>query len=107
MFIDNESAVQGTLLIDSNTITNARQGATGTGGRVGAAGNSATTANGIRVERRRNTAWRLVRPFDLGVKVSPEFAYFLAHPTSMAADARIIAFRDWILDEFRNEAGRG
>lgn len=42
---------------------------------------------------------RLVRPFELGIKVAPEFAYFLVYPESVADDARIRAFREWILEE--------
>lgn len=42
---------------------------------------------------------RLVRPFELGIKVTREFAYFLVYPTPSAADPRIVAFRDWLLAE--------
>lgn len=42
---------------------------------------------------------RLVRPFDLGIRVSGEFAYFLVYPRAVADDPRIAAFREWILDE--------
>jgi LysR family glycine cleavage system transcriptional activator len=42
---------------------------------------------------------RLVRPFDLGIRVSREFAYFLVYPKNVADDPRIVAFRAWILDE--------
>jgi LysR family glycine cleavage system transcriptional activator len=42
---------------------------------------------------------RLVQPFDLGVRMAPEFAYFLVYPQSTADDPRIVAFRDWILHE--------
>lgn len=42
---------------------------------------------------------RLVRPFELGISVPPEFAYFLAYPEDNANDPRIVAFRDWILAE--------
>ena len=42
---------------------------------------------------------RLVRPFELGIKVAREFAYFLVYPESTADDPRIVAFRTWILDE--------
>lgn len=45
---------------------------------------------------------RLVRPFDLGIKVTPEYAYHLAYPAGVADDPRIAAFRDWILEEARN-----
>jgi LysR family glycine cleavage system transcriptional activator len=42
---------------------------------------------------------RLIRPFDLGIRVPAEFAYFLAYPTDSAGDARIKAFEAWILGE--------
>ena len=42
---------------------------------------------------------RLVQPFDLGVRMAPEFAYHLVYPQAAAQDPRITAFRDWILDE--------
>jgi LysR family glycine cleavage system transcriptional activator len=42
---------------------------------------------------------RLVRPFELGIRVAPEFGYFLVYPGSVADDPRIVAFREWLLDE--------
>lgn len=42
---------------------------------------------------------RLVRPFGLGIKLPPEFAYFLVYPETSAEDRRIAAFRDWIAQE--------
>ncbi|CAN7248606.1 transcriptional regulator GcvA [Mesorhizobium sp. LjRoot246] len=42
---------------------------------------------------------RLVQPFELGLRVAPEFAYFLVYPESTADDPRIVAFREWILEE--------
>ena len=42
---------------------------------------------------------RLVQPFELGLRVGPEFAYFLVYPESTADDPRIVAFREWILEE--------
>lgn len=42
---------------------------------------------------------RLVRPFELGIKMAPEYAYHLVYPAGMADDPRIVAFRDWILTE--------
>jgi LysR family glycine cleavage system transcriptional activator len=45
---------------------------------------------------------RLVRPFELGLKVAAEFAYFLVYPAASANDARIVAFKDWILGEVHN-----
>ena len=44
---------------------------------------------------------RLVRPFDLGIKMAPEYAYHLAYPTAAADDPRIVLFREWILEEAR------
>jgi LysR family transcriptional regulator, glycine cleavage system transcriptional activator len=42
---------------------------------------------------------RLVRPFDLSIKMPSEYAYFLVYPDEAAPDRRIVAFRDWILGE--------
>ncbi|WP_269931943.1 transcriptional regulator GcvA [Aminobacter sp. HY435] len=42
---------------------------------------------------------RLVRPFDLGIRVAREFAYFLVYPKSSEGDPRIEAFRAWIVEE--------
>jgi LysR family glycine cleavage system transcriptional activator len=42
---------------------------------------------------------RLVQPFELGLRIAPEFAYFLVYPESAADDPRIVAFRGWILEE--------
>ena len=42
---------------------------------------------------------RLVRPFELSIKVPAEFAYFLVYPEESALDPRIAAFRAWILGE--------
>jgi len=42
---------------------------------------------------------RLVRPLQLGIKVAPEFAYFLVYPEAVKDDARIAAFREWLLEE--------
>lgn len=42
---------------------------------------------------------RLVRPFELSIKAPAEFAYFLVYPAASSTDPRIIAFRDWLLEE--------
>lgn len=42
---------------------------------------------------------RLVQPFDLGIRIPEEFAYFLVYPETTANDSRIMAFREWILGE--------
>lgn len=42
---------------------------------------------------------RLVRPFELGIRVPPDFAYFLIYPAASGDDPRIVAFREWILSE--------
>ena len=42
---------------------------------------------------------RLVRPFELGIKVAPDFAYFLVYPEAVKDDARVVAFREWLTEE--------
>jgi LysR family transcriptional regulator, glycine cleavage system transcriptional activator len=42
---------------------------------------------------------RLVRPFELSIRVAPEYAYFVVYPEASGADRRITAFRDWIVEE--------
>jgi LysR family glycine cleavage system transcriptional activator len=43
-------------------------------------------------------AGRLVRLFDVGVRVAPEYAYHLVYPTGGDADPRVCALRDWMLE---------
>ncbi|WP_192255954.1 transcriptional regulator GcvA [Mesorhizobium silamurunense] len=50
---------------------------------------------------------RLIRPFELGIKVAPEFAYFLVYPEAVKDDGRVIAFREWLLDEVAKDADAG
>ncbi|SCZ00735.1 transcriptional regulator GcvA [Microvirga guangxiensis] len=45
------------------------------------------------------TDGRLVRVFDIGVSVAPEYAYHLVYPESNSEDPRVLAFRKWILSE--------
>ncbi|MCO6051163.1 transcriptional regulator GcvA [Mesorhizobium sp. RP14(2022)] len=45
-------------------------------------------------------AGRLVRPFELGIKLPEEFGYFFVYPESSAGDVRIEALRDWVLKGF-------
>ena len=45
------------------------------------------------------SAGRLVRPFELGIRLPADFAYYLVYPVETAGDARIVAFRDWLFDE--------
>jgi LysR family glycine cleavage system transcriptional activator len=42
---------------------------------------------------------RLIRPFELSIRVPSEFAYFLVYPEEAVLDPRIIVFREWILGE--------
>lgn len=44
------------------------------------------------------SAGRLVRLFDVGVRVAPEYAYHLVYPTGSGADPRVCALRDWMLE---------
>ena len=46
-------------------------------------------------------AGRLVRPFDLSLRTSPRFAYYLVSPRATADRPLIKAFRDWMLREIR------
>ncbi len=48
-------------------------------------------------------AGRLVRPFDLRLKGSPQFAYHLVVPRATADRPLVRAFRDWVLAETRGE----
>lgn len=41
----------------------------------------------------------LVQPFELGVKVAEDYAYYLVYPQTSADDPRVQAFRDWALGE--------
>ncbi|MBX3568159.1 MAG: transcriptional regulator GcvA [Rhizobiaceae bacterium] len=45
------------------------------------------------------SAGRLVRPFELGIKMTPGYAYYLAYPAGLEHDPRVEAFRGWILEE--------
>lgn len=48
-------------------------------------------------------AGRLVRPFDLSLKVAPEFAYYIAAPRAKADRPLVKAFREWVLAEIASE----
>jgi LysR family glycine cleavage system transcriptional activator len=52
-------------------------------------------------------ARRLVRPFDLSLRIPPEFAYYLVAPRTKADRPMIKAFRDWILGEIQSGAAPG
>lgn len=43
-------------------------------------------------------AGRLVRLFDVGVRVAPEYAYHLVYPAGSDTDPRVAALRDWIIE---------
>lgn len=42
---------------------------------------------------------RLVRLFDIGVRVEQDYAYYLVYPERSSHDPRVIAFREWMLSE--------
>ncbi|QWF16506.1 LysR substrate-binding domain-containing protein [Lysobacter capsici] len=42
---------------------------------------------------------RLVRLFDIGIEVAPDYAYHLVYPASRGEDPRIQAFTQWMLDQ--------
>ena len=44
---------------------------------------------------------RLVRLFDVGVKVAPDYAYHLVYPAGSRDDPRVRALQDWLDDEVR------
>ncbi|WNG52641.1 transcriptional regulator GcvA [Archangium minus] len=40
---------------------------------------------------------RLVRLFDIGVRVPEEYGYYLVYPEASSQDSRVLAFRQWML----------
>lgn len=44
-------------------------------------------------------AGRLVRLFDVGVRVAPQYAYHLVYPASRDADPHVCAMRDWMHEQ--------
>jgi len=42
---------------------------------------------------------RLIRPFPRSVSDATAFCYYLVYPEANAADARVSAFREWVLAE--------
>jgi LysR family glycine cleavage system transcriptional activator len=42
---------------------------------------------------------RLVRLFDIGVRVAPDYAYHLVYPEGSRKDPRVLAFRAWMLQQ--------
>ena len=63
-------------------------------GDVVALGDFAMVANDL-------STGRLVRPFDLGIKVPAEFGYYLVYPPETADDPLVTDFRAWVHDEAR------
>lgn len=49
-------------------------------------------------------AGRLVRLFDIGLRVGLDLAYYLAYTSNRLQRPRVAAFRDWILEEARQSA---
>jgi LysR family glycine cleavage system transcriptional activator len=48
-------------------------------------------------------AGRLVRPFPPSVRQETAFSYYLVYPESKAADAKVTAFRAWVMAEVRRD----
>jgi len=44
-------------------------------------------------------AGRLVKPFDLALRVAPEFGYYLVAPKHKVERPLVKAFREWLLEE--------
>jgi len=42
---------------------------------------------------------RLVRLFDVGVRMPQPYAYYLVCPQESSEDVRVVAFREWLLRE--------
>ncbi|GFE84352.1 LysR family transcriptional regulator [Steroidobacter agaridevorans] len=47
---------------------------------------------------------RLVKLFDIGLSPAPGYAYHLVYPDSSGEDSRIVAFREWMLEEIARPA---
>lgn len=47
---------------------------------------------------------RVMRLFDIGISVAQEYAYHLVYPESSSQDPRVLAFREWILNEITGDA---
>ncbi|SEK91644.1 LysR family transcriptional regulator, glycine cleavage system transcriptional activator [Variovorax sp. YR750] len=45
---------------------------------------------------------RLVRLFDVGVRMAQPYAYYLVCPQESSEDARVVAFREWLLGEMKD-----
>lgn len=45
---------------------------------------------------------RLVRLFDVGVRMAPPYAYYLVYPQESSEDTRVVAFREWMLGEMKD-----
>jgi LysR family transcriptional regulator, glycine cleavage system transcriptional activator len=52
-------------------------------------------------------AGRLVRPFELSLKVAPDYAYYVVTPVALADRPLVAAFREWALAEARGETDSG
>jgi LysR family glycine cleavage system transcriptional activator len=44
---------------------------------------------------------KLIRPFELSIRAPSEYAYFFVYPQQNNGDARITAFREWLVEEAR------
>ncbi len=63
-------------------------------GDVVALGDFAMVANDL-------STGRLIRPFDLGIKVPAEFGYYFVYPPEAADDPLVADFRTWVHEEAR------
>lgn len=50
---------------------------------------------------------RLVRLFDIGVRMAAPYAYYLVYPQESSEDARVVAFREWMLGDARRPGEPG
>jgi LysR family transcriptional regulator, glycine cleavage system transcriptional activator len=66
-----------------------------TDGQGVALGNTSLVADDL-------AAGRLVKPFDLALKVAPEFGYYLVTPRNRSERPLTKAFREWLLAEIES-----
>jgi LysR family glycine cleavage system transcriptional activator len=70
---------------------------------------AAVDGQGIALARTALAAWdlingRLVRPFDLGLRLSK--TYWIVYPKALSMKPKIVTFRDWLLAEAADDARR-
>ena len=88
--VDRVDPARGPIFTDSSMLIQAAM-----------AGQGVALARGV-LAADELAAGRLVRPFTLSLPT--DYAYYLVCPEATAEQPKIVAFRDWLLDETRSEA---